>query len=54
MSENFTPNADYGLGDTQCEFCGHIFDLRDDRLDHEQATGRVLCPCGDVCRDDEG
>ena len=40
------------LGEGQCEFCGHIFDTRDERVRHEQAGRRgerVLCPCGDVC-----
>lgn len=41
------------MTDRTCEICGHEFQTRRQRVEHEQRPGRVLCPCGDVCRESE-
>jgi hypothetical protein len=36
----------------ECEQCGHEFQTRKQRINHErrgERGERVLCPCGDVC-----
>lgn len=44
------------MADRQCDRCGHQFETVDQRREHEQQGDRgerTLCPCGDVCYEDE-